>query len=57
MRRTGLTKYIRGTRDLASVQNVAGHKDLKSTQRYLKALEPAEITNIADASGPFQDMG
>jgi integrase len=50
MRRTALTDVLRGTSDLASVQEVAGHKDLKSTQRYLQALSPTEIADKVDAA-------
>ena len=48
-RRTYLTKLLRAGVDLKTVQKMAGHSDLASTQRYLDALNAESVQPVVNA--------
>jgi len=48
-RRTYLTKLLRAGVDLKTVQRMAGHSDLASTQRYLDALNAESVQPVVNA--------
>ncbi len=49
-RHTYATNHLRDRLDIVSLQKLLGHKDLDSTRRYLRALEPDEMQSAIERS-------